>query len=192
MKRYIRLSEYARRKSIQYRTAWNHYKSGKLTNATQDTFGNILIEDDNNESTTKNNVIIYARVSNNNRKDSLINQQLFLETYASNKNYTIIGSYKEIGSGMNDNRQILSKILERDDWNILLIEHKDRLTRFGFNYLEKLLNKSNKKIEVVNVTENDKDDLVSDLISIIYSFSARLYGKRKAKRKENIIKFLEQ
>lgn len=189
MNKYIKLSKYAENKSIHYRTAWNHFKSGKLKNCIQDEFGNILVKDEN--VIQGNNCIVYARVSNNNRKDSLINQQKFLETYCSSKNYKIIDSYKEIGSGMNDSRIQLLKILNRDDWNILVVENKDRLTRFGFNYIEKLLNKSGKQIEVVNRTDDDKSDLMNDLISIIYSFSARLYGKRKAKRKQNIKTFLE-
>lgn len=190
MKQYIKLSEYAKNKSITYRTAWNHFKSGKLQNTIQDEFGNILVE--NSTKSNERVSIVYARVSNNNRKDSLNNQQKFLEEYCSRKDYTIVGSFKEVGSGMNDSRRQLLKILERNDWNILVVENKDRLTRFGFNYIEKLLNKQGKKIEVVNYTDDDRQDLMSDLISIIYSFSARLYGKRKAKRKENIEKFLKE
>lgn len=60
---------------------------------------------------------------------------------------------------------------------------KDRATRFGFNYLETLLALHGRRIEVVNLADNGKEDLLQDLVSIIYSFSARLYGKRRAKRK---------
>ncbi|MGK3946547.1 recombinase family protein, partial [Streptomyces caeruleatus] len=81
-------------------------------------------------------------VSNNNRKESLLEQQKFLETYASSKDYNIVGSLKELASGMNDDRKILSSILNRDDWNILIVENKDRLTRFGFNYIKTLLEKN--------------------------------------------------
>lgn len=189
MKQYIKLSEYASKKSVCYKTAWNHFKSGKLINAIQDDFGNILVED--SVEINIKNAIVYARVSNHPRKQSLIDQQKFLETYCSTKNYNIVGSYKEIASGMNDTRSQLIKILERDDWNILVVEHKDRLTRFGFNYIQTLLKKSGKTIEVVNLTDTDNHDIMSDLISIIYSFSARIYGKRKAKRKESIKQFLE-
>jgi predicted site-specific integrase-resolvase len=55
-----------------------------------------------------------------------------------------------------------------------------------------LLNLQNKKIIVVNQTNDDKTDLINDLVSIIYSFSARIYGLRRKKNKEEIIKFLEQ
>jgi len=72
------------------------------------------------------------------------------------------------------------------------VEHKDRLTRFGFNYIQILFNQLGKEIEVVNETKNDKEDLMQDFISIITSFCARLYGLRRSKRKtEKIIKELK-
>ncbi len=63
------------------------------------------------------------------------------------------------------------------------MEHKDRLTRFGFNYIESLLSISNRRIEVVNLADDGKEDLLNDLVSIVYSFCAKLYGQRRAKRK---------
>lgn len=189
MQSYIKLSEYARKKSITYKTAWNHFKSGLIEGAFLDNSKHVLIPIINENKV--NNAVIYARVSSNDRKDSLISQQKRLEEFAVLKNYNIVGSYKEIASGMNDNRKILNKILSDDSWNVIIIENKDRLTRFGFNYIKQLLNKNNKDIIVVNITDDDKQDLMKDLISIIYSFSARLYGLRRKKNKEEIINFIK-
>ena len=86
---------------------------------------------------------------------------------------------------MNDSRSKLQKLLEQNDFDIILVEHKDRLTRFGFNYIKTLLNKDDKHIIVVNPAKNDNENLMEDLISIIYSFSARMYGKRRAKTKSD-------
>jgi len=73
-----------------------------------------------------------------------------------------------------------------------VVEHRDRLTRFGFHYLETLLETQCRAIEVVNVAENDKEDLIADLVAIVDSFTARLNGQRRAKRKtERIVKELE-
>lgn len=188
-KNQIKLSEYAKIKSITYRTAWSHFKNGLIPNSYKDDTGHVYINlvncDENNKA------VIYARVSSNDRKSSLIEQQKRLEEFAKIKNYEIINSYKEIASGMNDNRPILNKILNNDDWDVLIVENKDRLTRFGFNYIENLLTKQNKKIIVINETDDDKTDLMKDLISVIYSFSARMYGLRRKKNKEEIINFLE-
>ena len=98
---------------------------------------------------------------------------------------------KEVGSGLNDNRKKLAKILVDDNYNILIVEHKDRLARFGTNYLNILLEKIGKKLEIVNLAENDKEELMQDLVAIVTSFCARLYGLRRSKRKtEKIIKEL--
>ena len=70
-----------------------------------------------------------------------------------------------------------------------MVEHKNRLTRFGFNYIKTLLNYYGKDIEVVNEVENEKEDLIQDFVSVITSFCARIYGQRRSKRKT--IKLLE-
>ncbi len=70
---------------------------------------------------------------------------------------------------------------------IIVVEHKDRATRFGVRYLERLLLGQGGAIEVVNLAENDREDLLADLTSIVYSFTARLYGQRRAKRKTEAI-----
>lgn len=185
----IKLSEYAKMKSIVYKTAWNRFIEGKIPNAYMDESKHIYVNiDDENKG---NRTIVYARVSSNDRRQSLKEQQLRLENYVLLHNLELIDSYKEIASGMNDNRPILNKILERDDWDILVIENKDRLTRFGFNYIKTLCKSKGKKIVVTNESEDDKEDLMKDLISIIYSFSARIYGLRRKKSKEDIIKFIE-
>ena len=81
-------------------------------------------------------------------------------------------------SGMNDNRKELWKAIDSKPTRII-VENKDRLTRFGFNYLERLLQKQGTEIVVINESEEDKEYLIKDLCSIIYSFCARLYGKGK-------------
>ena len=68
-----------------------------------------------------------------------------------------------------------------------MVEHKDRATRFGFRYLEVLLRQAGRSIEVANLAENDREDLLQDLSSIVYSMCARLYGQRRAKRKHVLI-----
>lgn len=185
----MKLSEYARKKSITYKTAWNHFKAGLIKGAYLDETKHVIIPINNEE--TSRNAIIYARVSSNDRKESLINQQKRLEEFALSNNYNIVGSYKEIASGMNDNRPILNKVFNDDSWNYLLVENKDRLTRFGFNYIKQLLNKQNKDVIIINITDDDKNDLMKDLVSIIYSFSARLYGLRRRKEKKEIIEFIK-
>jgi predicted site-specific integrase-resolvase len=187
---YYKLSDYAKKFNVTYRTAWNRYKAGKIDNCFIDKTGHVCIkvpEFDNGKKAA-----IYSRVSNSDRKDNLDRQSERMVNYCINNGYDIIYNIKEIGSGLNDHRPKLIKLLQQNDWDALIVENKDRLTRFGFNYIEKLLTLNNKKILVVNRVDDDKTDLMQDLISIIYSFSARMYGLRKKKNKEEIIKFLEK
>jgi predicted site-specific integrase-resolvase len=187
---YKKLSDYARENSITYRTAWNRFYANKIKGAFMDDTNHVLIPlfPINND---ENNVILYARVSNNDRKKELDSQLDRIRNYAFNNGYIIIDEIKEVASGMNDKRPKLSKLLTRMDWNVLIVENKDRLTRFGFNYIELLLNLQGKRIVVMNHVNEDKQDLLNDMISIFYSFSARLYGLRKKKNKQDIVKFLE-
>ena len=94
---------------------------------------------------------------------------------------------KEIASEMNDKRPELWKAIEARPSRIL-VENKDRLTRFGFNYLQRLLKNQGTEIIVINEAEEDREDLIKDLCSVIYSFCARLYGMRRAANKARRIR----
>ena len=73
------------------------------------------------------------------------------------------------------------------------MEHKDRLTRFGYHYMEQLLKMQDRRIEVIDLAENGKEDLIQDFVSIVTSFCARLYGQRRSRRKtERLIAELTQ
>jgi putative resolvase len=187
---YYKLSDYAKKFNVTYRTAWNRFKKGKIEGAFIDETNHVLIPINNINK--KNNIIIYSRVSNSDRRDNLDRQSDRLYNYAISNGYNVIANIKEVGSGLNDNRHKLIKLLKKNDWDILLVENKDRLTRFGFNYIETLLNMMDKEVIVVNRADDDKTDLINDLVSIIYSFSARIYGLRKKKNKQDVIDFLEK
>ena len=127
--------------------------------------------------------MIYARVSSTEHEENLERQAERLVQYCTVRGYQVAQIVKEIGSGVNDSRPKLLALLKDQQTTRILVEHKDRLTRFGFRYLETLLELQGRTIEVVNVAENDKEDLISDLVAMIYAFTARLYGQRRAKRK---------
>jgi len=186
----MKLSEYAKKNNVTYRTAWNHWKSGKLE-ATQLASGTIVVGAAHKKD-YELRVVIYTRVSSSDNKANLDTQADRLVTYCMAKGYKIDRIIKEVGSGVNDTRAKLQNLLNSDDYDIIVIEHKDRLTRFGFNYIKTLLEKNEKKIDVVNAVDNDRDDLMQDFISIITSFCARVYGQRRTRRKtEKLIRQLE-
>jgi len=79
------------------------------------------------------------------------------------------------------------------DYNLIVVEHKDRLSRVGFNYIQVLLKKLGKEVEVINLAEERKDDLMQDLVIIITSFCTKIYFFRIRKRKtECLIKCLKE
>ncbi|MGB9811383.1 MAG: IS607 family transposase [Dictyoglomus turgidum] len=191
----MKLSEWARKLGISYRRAWQMFKDGKLPNARQLPTGTIVVIEDDEETRchVPGTVAIYARVSSHENKDNLEKQAERLKEYAIAKGYQIKHIVKEVGSGVNDTRPKLIALLKKKDYQILLVEHKDRLTRFGFNYLKLLCEEQRKTIEVVNGAEEEKEDLIQDFVAVIYSFSAKLYGLRRAKRKtKKIIKEITQ
>jgi predicted site-specific integrase-resolvase len=85
------------------------------------------------------------------------------------------------------------KLLTDKTITLTVVEHKDRLTRFGFNSIEQRLKLQGRRIEVINLVENGKEDLVPGFVSLVTSFCARRYGQRRSKRKtERLIAELTQ
>ena len=179
----MKLSQYAKKLGICYRTAWNQFNNNLIPGAYKLPTGTIIVPDninDNiNDNTQKYGVILYARTSSSQNKKLLDEQAKRLELYAISKGYKIKQIIKEFGSGLNDQRKQLTKILNENQYDKIIVEHKDRLTRFGFNLINLL---TDNRIEVINESKEKDEDLTQDLISIIHCFSARLYGLRRSKR----------
>jgi len=179
-----KVSEYAKAHNVTMRTVWNWIKKDMIT-IERTPSGGVLIIDNPHKGL---NVATYARVSSSQNKNNLKTQEERLLNYCAAKGYKVKTSISEIGSGLNDKNLKLEKLLLDNSIDIIIVEHKDRLCRFGLNYIEKLLEKNNRKIEIINDVDTNKEDLIEDFISIITSFSARIYGQRRSKRKtEKII-----
>lgn len=183
----MKLSQWAKNKGICYHTAFNWFHQGKIPNAYQMDTGTIIVEETVKPNPNNNQVWIYARISSQARKKELETQVQRCEQFCLSQGLEIQKVYKEIASGMNDNRRELWKLLDSKPTKIV-VEHKDRLTRFGFNYIEKLMLKQGCEIVVIHRDKEDETDLVKDLVSIITSFCCRLYGLRKGQNKIKQIK----
>jgi putative resolvase len=138
-------------------------------------------------------VAVYCRVSSSENKDNLEKQKDRVLNYCAAKGYKIEKTVCEVGSGLNDKRPKLQQLLKDISITKIVVEHSDRFSRFGVNYISELLKMQGRSIEVINMQSNDRDDLMQDFVSIITSFTARLYGQRRTKRKtERLIKELEK
>jgi putative resolvase len=88
----------------------------------------------------------------------------------------------EIGSGMNGHRRKLTRLLSDPAVSVIVVEHRDRLTWFGFEHLQASLSASGRRIVVLDDGETS-DDLVGDVTEVLTSLCARLYGKGCASRR---------
>lgn len=183
----MKLSAWAKSKGIAYVTAHRWFQNGKLpVKAYQMPSGTIIVEE-NNTVNPNNSAHIYARVSSYNKKDDLQRQIQRCINFCENNGWQINSITKEVASGLNDKRPKLIKLLNSSP-NRIVVEHKDCLTRFGFNYFDILLPKLNCELVVMNRDFEEETDLMKDLIALITSFCCRLYGLRKGRNKSSKIK----
>jgi predicted site-specific integrase-resolvase len=137
-------------------------------------------------STKQGKTLIYTRVSTSNQKDDLKNQVSFLRQYANAKGMIVDEVLEDVGSGLNYNRKKWNVLIEdcmAGEIKTILVAHRDRFIRFGFEWFEKFLKSLGVEIIVVNNEQlSPHDELINDLISIIHVFSCRIYGLRKYKK----------
>ncbi len=140
-------------------------------------------------------VAIYARVSAKKQQDAgnLNRQRERLLSYCVTNKLEVVDVIEDVASGVNENRKGLKKLFElarRGEIDAVVVEYKDRLARFGFEYLKEALASYGVKIIIVEEDESKSpnEELVEDLIAIVTSFSARLSGKRGAKKIVQAIK----
>ena len=153
---------------------------------------NCKIEENKNhqEETTKN-CAIYARVSSHkqSKRDDLDRQIELLKNHANLNDFKLIKIYKDVGSGLNTNRKGMWQLIQdskKNRFSTIIINYKDRLTRFGYLYLEKYLSELNVKITPINRLDDKapESELVEDLVAIIHSFRGKMYRMRRTEKKK--------
>jgi len=131
--------------------------------------------------------IIYCRVSSFNQKNDLASQIKFVEDYCTINQLHVDSVYTDIGSGLNYKRKNFIKLINNittHKVDKIIIAHKDRLVRFGFELIEELCKQNNVELIVINDEKlSPQEEMVTDLMSIIHVFSSRLYGLRNYKNK---------
>jgi putative resolvase len=182
----MKLSQYAKKTGISYKTAWRWYKAGTL-DAYQTPTGTVVVRDPQMERIGTGRIALYARVSSADQKSDLERQVQRLRDYAAARGYQVAKEVTEIASGLNDSRPKFLKLLADPTIGTIIVEHRDRSTRFGWNYITTLMEAHGRRMEAVFPDET-KDDLVNDFVSIITSMAARIYGRRGSKRRAERIK----
>ena len=181
-----KLTDAAKQLGLHKQTVWNYIKDGqiKATKTKNNRWYIDQTEIDNYMGSAKiqsdQGVAIYARVSSSENKDDLERQTDRLVQFANSRGWRVVRIEKEVARGVNDQRpKLLGLLKDADKYEYIIVEHKDRLTRFGFNLIINNIN----NIYVVNEVDNEDHALMEDLVAIITSFCARLYGQRRSKRK---------
>ncbi|MDH2909849.1 MAG: IS607-like element ISCARN56 family transposase, partial [Candidatus Eremiobacteraeota bacterium] len=127
-------------------------------------------------------VALYARVSSHDQRNDLDRQLARLSQYAAEHDLHVVESVAEVGSGLNGKCRKVMRLLLDANVHAIVVEHRDRFARFGSEYLEAALAASGRRLIVVDPSEMN-DDLVQDMIAVLTSFCARLYGRRSARNR---------
>jgi putative resolvase len=182
----MKLSTYAKQTGVSYKTAWRWYKAGTLDAYKTET-GTVIVRDKAAVRATTGRIALYARVSSSGQKEDLDRQMHRLKDYASAKGYQVSKEVIEIASGLNDKKPKLEKLFADSSIGTIVVESRDRLTRFGAQYIETLLEAQGRHLEMIFQSDTG-DELVDDLVSVITSMAARIYGRRQSKRRAEKIK----
>ena len=207
-KDFYKTGEIAKFLNVSTRTVQNYCMDGKLEEIFTATNRRLISKESFITYLTKHNLLvddsvstkydaIYARVSTHKQKErrDLERQIDTISRFAIDKNPKKLKIFSDVASGLNDNRKQLNNLLDsvmNNEVDRIFINYKDRLTRFGFNYLMKICSKHNTESIIVSNDMNNKtlqEELAEDIISVIHSFSGKLYGMR-SKVKEEVDKEL--
>ena len=178
----MRLSEWAEREGVHYQTAWRWFRDGQLpVPAVRTPSGTILVEVVRGDGRS-GRTVIYARVSSHDQRADLDRQVARLTGWATTNGLSVDEVVVEVGSGMNGKRRKLARLLADATAVTVVVEHRDRLARFGVEHLEAALAAHGRRVVVVDDGEVD-DDVVGDMTEVLTSFCARLYGRRGARNR---------
>jgi len=179
----MNLKQWAESQGIHYHTAYRWFHDGVLP-VPAERVGprTILVNPHDTEVQAPAGVGLYARVSSHDRKVDLDRQVARLSEWAAKAGVSVVRVEAEVGSGMNGARRKIRLMLADPKIGTLVVEHRDRLGRMNVELVEAALSASGRRLVVLEEDEVD-DDLVRDMVEVLTSFCARLYGRRSARQR---------
>lgn len=183
----MQVREWARQEGLHPQTVWRWCREGTMPVPVEQTpTGMWLIHDPKYEATPATpqagRTVCYARVSAGDQKNDLQRQADRLKAFAVNLGVKDAQVVTEIGSGVNDKRRKLNRVLADPTVVTIIVEHRDRLARVNTGLIESALEASGRRLIVVDDTDLD-NDLARDVTEVLTSFCARLYGRKSAARR---------
>ncbi len=177
----MKLAQWARQTGIHPKTAYRWFDRGVLpVPARRLPTGTILV--DTPQPSREGTPALYARVSSHDQRADLDRQLARLTAWATRHGYSVGMTEAEVGSGLTGRRRRLMRLLSDPAVSTIVVEHRDRLARFGAEYVEAALAAHGRRLVVVDSAETT-DDLVRDMVDVLTSFCARLYGRRSARNR---------
>ncbi|CMS67875.1 IS607-like element IS1535 family transposase [Mycobacterium tuberculosis] len=178
----MNLADWAESVGVNRHTAYRWFREGTLPVPAERVGRLILVKMAASASAAAAGVVLYARVSSHDRRSDLDRQVARLTAWATERDLGVGQVVCEVGSGLNGKRPKLRRILSDPDARVIVVEHRDRLARFGVEHLEAALSAQGRRIVVADPGETT-DDLVCDMIEVLTGMCARLYGRRGARNR---------
>ncbi|MFB7757700.1 IS607 family transposase [Streptomyces sp. NPDC056121] len=180
----MNLTEWATTQGVHPQTAYRWFREGTLPVPAQRVGPRTILV--NIEANTVPEAIgglgLYARVSSHDQKADLERQLARLVAWAATSGHRVVRVESETGSGMNGGRSRAKRLLADPEVTTVVVEHKDRLGRMNVELVEAALSATGRRLVVLDQGEVE-DDLVRDMVEVLTSFCARLYGRRSAKNR---------
>jgi predicted site-specific integrase-resolvase len=175
----MKLRDWADQQGIAYKSAWRMWKMGQLPiPAEQLPTATVIVHPP--VALVEGGCAFYARVSSADQNNDLDRQLARLSEHGARNGLRVKEGIKEIGSGVNGHRRAMLRVLRNPAVHSIVVEHGDRVVRFGIEYLEAALAAQGRKLMVMEPDER-KDAMVGDLQEVIVSLCVRLYGRGSAK-----------
>lgn len=179
----MNLTDWARAQGIHPQTAYRWFREGTLpVPAVRVNSRSVLVSPDAPTQSATNAYGLYARVSSHDQKDDLDRQVARLTSWAADAGGQVVRVEAEVGSGMNGSRTKVRRVLADPNVTAVVVEHRDRLGRMNTELVESALSAHGRRLVVLDDGEVD-DDLVRDMVEVLTSFCARLYGRRSARNR---------
>jgi putative resolvase len=178
----VNLADWAKSVGVNRHTAYRWFRDGTLPVPAERVGRLILVKAAGSPSAAAAGVVVYARVSSHDQRWDLDRQVARVTAWATERDLEVGQVVCEVGSGLNGKRPKLRGILSDPDAMVIVVEHRDRLARLGVEHLEAALSAQGRRIVVADPGETT-DDLVRDMIEVLTSMCARLYGRRGARNR---------
>jgi putative resolvase len=178
----VNLADWAASVGVNRHTAYRWFREGTLPVPAERVGRLILVRTAPVGDGAAGGVVIYARVCSHDQRADLDRQVARLTAWATEQDLTVAQVVTEVGSGLNGKRPKLRRILSDPAATVIVVEHRDRLARFGVEHLEAALSAQGRRIVVADPGETT-DDLVRDMIEVLTSMCAGLYGRRGARNR---------